>query len=183
VPSEYLGIIDTAIKIGLGALISGIATYQVTKIKSDQEKEKESKIVHREMLLKAVENIDEYFQFMSNYFAKLSGLKQSLNGADLDDDFLKKVQKFLEKDEADLVNARNCVYVAKTRLQLLSMTEALSSLTKIRALEKSLRGFYLDPNKKELPTDEFLSVWATNFIKYQDDFNSKVSTYFLTKCS
>lgn len=37
---EWLDIVDTAVKIGLGALISGIATYAVTKGNNKYDKEK-----------------------------------------------------------------------------------------------------------------------------------------------
>lgn len=42
-PTQILDIVDTAVKIGLGALISGIATYHVTKLsqKSAAQKERE----------------------------------------------------------------------------------------------------------------------------------------------
>ncbi|VAX07756.1 hypothetical protein MNBD_GAMMA26-850 [hydrothermal vent metagenome] len=38
---EVLDIIDTAVKIGLGALISGVATYHVTKLKYAKDAEKD----------------------------------------------------------------------------------------------------------------------------------------------
>lgn len=37
---EVFSIIDTAVKIGLGALISGVATYRVTKLNHDRDAEK-----------------------------------------------------------------------------------------------------------------------------------------------
>ncbi len=39
--AEVLDIIDTAVKIGLGALISGVATYYATKLKHAKDAEKD----------------------------------------------------------------------------------------------------------------------------------------------
>ena len=38
---SYLEILDTAIKIGLGALISGVTTWKVTRLQHKNEDEKE----------------------------------------------------------------------------------------------------------------------------------------------
>lgn len=58
-------LVDTALKIGLGAFISGIATYLTTKLNADKEKEKfilEHRIKTIEL---ASEKIEEYFDALS----------------------------------------------------------------------------------------------------------------------
>ncbi|MFM4902821.1 hypothetical protein [Aeromonas hydrophila] len=40
----YLEILDTTIKIGLGALISGITTWRITKLQHRNDDEKQKKL-------------------------------------------------------------------------------------------------------------------------------------------
>ena len=182
--TEWIDVVDTAVKIGLGALISGWATHRVSQLKHTKEAEKESKSVHREMVLVAVEKSDEYFQYMSEYFSRLDGLRQSLDQAGTFNQKLwKKAFDYLEVVENNLTTARNCVFVAQSRLKLLGMSEAIEALHDVRKLEQDLRSFYLNRDQKlELPTDEFLCNWASNFTENKNKFHNSVSTQFLGKC-
>ena len=53
VEKEIYSLIDTALKIGLGALISGSATYFVARHNNSQEKAKEDRTFKREILQQA----------------------------------------------------------------------------------------------------------------------------------
>ena len=134
-PTQWVDIVDTAVKIGLGAFISGFATYKVTELKNRKETEKESKAVHREMVLLAVEKTDEYFQFMAEYFARLDGVRQSFDKLDTHDEELwDEAFTFIKIVEDNLISVRNGIVVAQSRLRLLNMSEAIEALAPGRTL-------------------------------------------------
>ena len=60
-PKDTLDIIDTAVKIGLGAIISGFSTYFITS--KNQSVEKSNKLIEKrgEILEYSIENIEQYF--------------------------------------------------------------------------------------------------------------------------
>ena len=65
---EWIDIVDTALKIGLGAAISGIATYQVTKRNHSHEFEKE----YFKRRQNALESISESFELIHKFLLEVS---------------------------------------------------------------------------------------------------------------
>ena len=65
---EWIEIVDTALKIGLGAAISGIATYQVTKRNHSHEFDKE--FFKRRQ--NALEQISETFELIHKFLLEVS---------------------------------------------------------------------------------------------------------------
>jgi hypothetical protein len=68
-PTEILDIVDTAVKIGLGALISGIATYGVTKLNHDKEIVKSKLKRQRELLEEIAAQTEEFSNTVLKYWA------------------------------------------------------------------------------------------------------------------
>ena len=181
--TEWIDIVDTTIKIGLGAIITALASFSTTKFQNSKAVEKESKQIKREMLLVAVEKSDEYIQFLSEYFSRLAGLVDSLPKANSEPDFWQEAEDWVKEIEEKVLNARENVYIAQSRLQLLGFTEVTTILYSIRQLEVSIRQFY--PNIKEqkkLPTSEFLDNWTNQFSNRKNAFQQQVSNEFHTHC-
>ncbi|WP_421201141.1 hypothetical protein [Aeromonas enteropelogenes] len=59
----YLEILDTTIKIGLGALISGITTWRITKLQHRNDDEKQIKIRRFENIELVAEQV-EFFHII-----------------------------------------------------------------------------------------------------------------------
>lgn len=59
-PTSLIDVLDSAVKIGIGALISGFATYSVTKLKYRQEVRKNIDTRRHEILEKAAENLETF---------------------------------------------------------------------------------------------------------------------------
>lgn len=68
-PTEILDIVDTAVKIGLGALISGLATYGVTKLNHDKDIEKSKSKRQRELLEEIASQTEEFSNIVLKYWA------------------------------------------------------------------------------------------------------------------
>ncbi|EJA7342773.1 TPA: hypothetical protein JG809_004845 [Vibrio parahaemolyticus] len=62
-------IIDTAVKIGLGALISGVATYSVTRLNHDKDIEKAKQTRKRELLEDISSQTEEFSNSVLKYWA------------------------------------------------------------------------------------------------------------------
>jgi hypothetical protein len=68
-PKDVLDIVDTAVKIGLGALISSITTYWVTKLNLKKTADKEKAEKHRQMIEEVAENIERLFALLFSFRA------------------------------------------------------------------------------------------------------------------
>ncbi len=71
--TELLDVIDTAVKIGLGALISGVAAFSIAHVNHIKEKGREIRAKKTNMLEEISELIDAYFSAFSNSVALIDG--------------------------------------------------------------------------------------------------------------
>jgi hypothetical protein len=67
-----IDVIDTAVKIGLGALISGAAGYWIAKLNHDREIEKDRVHRRRELLESVAEQVETFTQNALHYWAVLT---------------------------------------------------------------------------------------------------------------
>ena len=67
-----IDIVDSAVKIGLGALISGFATYWLTKLNHDQTAEKERAQRKRALLEAIAEQVAKFDQFALDYWERVA---------------------------------------------------------------------------------------------------------------
>ena len=67
--TTLIDVLDTAVKIGLGALISGVSTYWLTKQKEKSLSTKEYETRHRDILEKVTENVEVVNHAYLKYWA------------------------------------------------------------------------------------------------------------------
>ncbi len=67
--TEILDIVDTAVKIGLGALISGVATYFVTSLNHRNDREKDTRVRRRQLIERVAEDIESFCNASLEYWA------------------------------------------------------------------------------------------------------------------
>ena len=79
-PTSILDILDSAVKIGLGALISGVATYSVTRLRYSQEAKQKISTRKREIIEDAAEAIEKFNEFSHEcshrIFAVVKGIEE-----------------------------------------------------------------------------------------------------------
>jgi len=63
VPTSLIDVLDSAVKIGLGALISGFATYSVTRLKYRQEVQQNIRTRRREIIEEASEHMEKFNEY------------------------------------------------------------------------------------------------------------------------
>lgn len=150
-PLEILDVIDTAVKVDLGAVISGIATYQVSHLNHRSDKKKELTKRKVEIVTFSVEKLELYFAAFSRCYARLNGILQSgTEPGELPDD---KFKRYRELD-TELVNARESRAIASSRLRLINQSEAADLIDRINIIEKKLRDQVIF--EKQLPTKQEL---------------------------
>ena len=179
--TEWIDIVDTAVKIGLGGLISGVATYYVTQLKHKNEDSTSRKQVFRELMLEAVKYADEYFDYIYGYYSVLGGFKNAANKKNLSDDDWKEIYSILEEREGNLEQIRSSIYAAHSRFQLLGLKEPPELLSTFHKGESELREV-IKKRDKVLPDEQFFTDWESKYVPIKEQFYKSTSNVFLSKC-
>jgi hypothetical protein len=170
-PVDVLTIVDSAVKIGLGALISGVATYYVTRLKDTAESTREYSRRKWELIECAVDSADTYTLALGQLFATLDGLRREYPDAKTIAET--GAQSALEKqDDAllDTVLQRNRGF---SRLKIIGETKAAESLSTFHELEDEIRLCTIFNG--ELPSSEKLEEWYQRFREIREAFLGQLS--------
>jgi hypothetical protein len=139
-PKEWIDVADTAVKIGLGALITGFFTFVGVKFSKKSEMNKFS-LEHKTKLLEELSgNIEEYFSCWDMYIGQASGI--ALNRAKIS-----KETEELSKNQKEAMSLRNKELVAAWalrekaigKLRLINATTVANELGNCKVLEKEFR--------------------------------------------
>jgi hypothetical protein len=150
---QILDIVDTVVKIGLGAIISGVATYSVTRLNHKEEKNKEIIKTKREILEQSVDNIDKYFSLYSEYISQIDGMiRDGLTPGVITDDI--RVKYYLEID-GKFTASRHDRDIAISRARMIGEQEIVSALKGISNIETRFRQYVIFD--KKIPDKETLN--------------------------
>jgi hypothetical protein len=100
-----LEILDTAVKIGLGALITGIATYVITALNHDKDLEKQSIRRRRELLEQVSSQVERFWNSYRRYYlVSLEAIHRAKGNEDvpgvLRDDYEAKKKEVMEATDS-----------------------------------------------------------------------------------
>lgn len=137
---EWVNVADTAVKIGLGGIISGIFTYLGLKY---SHKSQQSKYLfeHKIKLVEQITaDIDEYFTALSSYVGQISGIAKTRNIQSFE-------EKPLEQSQWDAIRKYDSLLVlsvpkrtyAVAKLRLLKANNVVQKLQQCFELESELR--------------------------------------------
>lgn len=134
--ATWLSIVDTAVKIGLGAAISGIATYSITRYK--QKSDKELKQVQRKIdsLDIIAEQTEEFSHVCLNYWARILDWSRKKEKSKPISDSLEKELKAVR---TELFNSYKTLASAESKLLLMGENKAAELL---RFYGEQLTRFY-----------------------------------------
>jgi len=172
---EIIDVIDTAVKIGLGALITGIATYLISKLNSRKDKEKfilEHKIKTIEI---ASDKLETYFNAISSLYSTIGGKIRGQNIEniyELDDSEQKKI---LDKDK-ELQSAWFDRNYAISRFHLLKAKEVVKAIEEIQKFETELRNIFI-LNSEMISSNE-LQNKSKEYTHLKTVYYEKASTYY-----
>lgn len=133
---EVIEVIDTAVKVGLGALISGLTTYAVSARNHKSENSKEAAKKRVEILTFSLEKLDNYFACFNDCISALSGQHlQGVNPGPISSEF----KEYYKKRDENLTLSRADRAIAASRLHLLGLKEANKIIIELMAIERDLR--------------------------------------------
>ncbi len=163
---EVLDIVDTAVKVGLGAIISGGATYYVTRLKQSAETTRDYRQHKWQILEGALDDATGYMLELGTLFATLDGLRRD-NPEALRIDATRESAFLEERGEAlqDAVLKRNR---AVSRLKLVGEAKAADNLAVLSDLEDRIRAMVI--LKGCLPQTAELNSWFHQITKAKDAF-------------
>ncbi|MFA5539609.1 MAG: hypothetical protein WDA23_10435 [Gemmobacter sp.] len=174
---EIIDVIDTAVKIGLGASITGLATYLISKLNNKKDKEKfilEHKIKTIEV---ASDKLETYFNSISSLYSSIGGKirgKSISNIYELSDSDKKII---LDRDK-ELQSAWFDRNYAVSRFHLLKAKEVIKAIEEIEKFETDLRNIFI-LNSQIISTDE-LKKKSQEYNNLKKIFYEKASAYYST---
>ncbi|MDF4946875.1 hypothetical protein P3568_23710, partial [Vibrio parahaemolyticus] len=134
----YLEILDTTVKIGLGALISGVTTWKITQLQHRNDDEKQRRTRKMESLESVAEQVEVFSHDAMVYWARIVDFTRRKNsGSKLGDEFLKE----LSEARASLYRSYKNLNSAESKLLLLGLSESQRSL---RAFGEAVSSFYAE---------------------------------------
>lgn len=134
--AEYIDVIDTAVKIGLGALISGVTTYIITNRNYQHEHNKNRLKRKSDLLIVCAEHLDSYFHAQQDFLSVVDGL---LRNGDKPGPLSTANYNYLFEVDEKSIAARVDEHKARSRLKLIGANYAVEQLEKIANLEMDYR--------------------------------------------
>ena len=150
----YLEVIDTAVKVGLGALISGISTYWMAKSKNSDDLKRERLLRHHNLLEKSAEQIENFSHVSMRYWALIV---EWVRNREQKLELAPHRSEELTKTKVELFDAFSDLTSAESKLLLLGHVEAQKLLRNYGELAKRMRRHAYDGNKSltEAQMDEY----------------------------
>ena len=172
-PNSVLDIVDTAIKIGLGALITSAGSYLLSKQTHDREAKKERINKEREILEKVAEEFETFSYAVFSYWALHSEWNnRKVAGKPLPEER----QKLFDEARRDyFVKAQNLTN-AEAKLLLLGQIEAQAKLREFADLLIEYRKHVFE-RLTHYEQDE-LKEWRRKILEARKNFFDSLSSAF-----
>jgi len=173
VTTSVIEVMDTAVKIGLGGVITLLGTYAVTKLNHNHEHSKEIKKRHYDTLESVGGNIEEVTHISLRYWALIiEWVRNHHQGMELTD----KRQAELDKTKIDLFDQFKSLTVAESKLLLLGLKEPSALLRDYGEFLVEMRRSYYDGNSSL--TEENMNCVRNELLKKRQLlFNSLSNAY------
>lgn len=172
-PATWLDIVDTAVKIGLGAAISGIATFTVTKYKFQSDKLFASAQRKREALDQIAEHTEEFSHICLNYWARiLDWTRKKKAGKSINE----TLEAELKRVRGELFSTYKLLAIAESKLLLLGEKEAQILLRQYgEELTKFYGTVYIGDHGVSI---EDIELWRKNILEKRElVFNELAKLY------
>lgn len=170
-------VLDTAIKIGFGALITGIASHYLAKNSHERELSKLALTRRLDSLEQVTEKAEAHFSAWRRYSSSLGGIYSGRNppSPNFSDTQWKRIR---ERDRAFL-DSRDGMSLAVARLRLLGLTDAADLVNSYNKAVGEFRDRMI--LQKETPThDEFIAARKAAGKKIKE-FYAAISAAYLAK--
>jgi len=176
-PTEWIDVADTAVKIGLGALITGFFTYLGIKLTKNSEKQK-FLLEHKVKMLEQIsEDIESYFRALDSYTAKVAGITKhkQVKGEERDPFTVEQIKSIKERD-LTLSESWAAKKSAISKMRLVGANEAVESLVKFSSYEKDLRDKIVF--EKKVPLYEEVELTRTNITDQKKILHGELADFY-----
>jgi len=171
---EWIDVADTAVKIGLGGLITGVFAFIGLRFTHKSDKEKHL-FEHTTKVLEQInEDIGEYFDAWNAYISKIAGITKVLASNEKDISELQK--KAIQERNDLLVNTWKKKDSAKSKSYLIKATKVADAINDCNGLEKEIRDRIVF--QKEIPTYEEIVEHRKKIKKQQKEVYIQLSDYY-----
>ena len=171
---DWLEIIDTSVKIGLGGVITLAGTFIISKMNHKHEINKDKSRRYYDALESVSQQIEEMTHVSLRYWALV--IEWVRNNEQKKVGFTEKRQEELNKTKADLFDQFKNLTIAESKLILLGLTHSSLLLRDYGDYLKEMRRSYYD-GKHGLKEKEMDDVRKTLLIKREALFISLSSDY------
>ena len=179
--TEIIDVIDTAVKIGLGALISGIVTYTVTKTSHSNEKKRELLKRRLDIIETSISQADLYFNSFRILWSAIDGVitqhpKKTKLDLKIEDEL--ESYKFIRKTDREHIKTRSNERSTEAKLRLIGLDKAADLLFSITPIENELRQLVMFD--EILPSKELLDSWDKTLTDIIKQVHSEMAKAFVS---
>jgi hypothetical protein len=175
-PITWIEVADTAVKIGLGATITGLSAYVLAGRNHSHTLARDLTSRRVSILEEACADVEEYFSYCTHLY-NVIGTYTMRNHVELreqtNDEKLLVVE--LHKDFQNALNARNKV---RAKLALLGATDALENLMRFNQVLGRYRKVV--GHDAKIPTAQQHSEFTAEFQKYKNAFYAAAAEFLRT---
>lgn len=168
-------VLDTAIKIGLGATLTGLASYFIARHNHDRDLKKMAFARRLETLEQVAEKAELHFSAWRRYCASLGGIYSGRNPPD--PDFSESQWQKIRSRDKDFLESREGIGLAVARLRLLGLTNAADLVNEYNKVVGDLR----DPMilHRKTPSHEIFKESRTASTGKIREFYAEISKAYL----
>ena len=171
-----IDVLDTAVKIGLGALISGVSTFWITKQKERADSAKEYEGRHRTILEQVAEETEQVNHIYLKYWALVvEWFRYKKQGSPWPD----SRKEELERTKSELFHAFKSMTSAEAKLLLVNEKEASEALRKYGEAVVAFRRSYYMGN--ETMSEEQMASDKAAIKDLREEFFGIISDSYQTK--
>jgi len=170
VPTTWIEIADTAIKIGLGAALSGISAFLINRQSHNKDIEKENHSRNKETLESLTLNIEELTHALLKYWSYiLDWAKNNEKGVEVSKEKTELITEFRREVFNLFKGLTNC----EGRLLLIGCVEQQKKLREYGTLISEFYR-YASRNNEEIKISE-LEAWRTKILEAREQLYSSLN--------
>jgi hypothetical protein len=172
-----LTIIDTAVKVGLGALIAGIVAYLISRENRTHDVDKAKWEARKSILLETIQASQEYFSKSSRFFACIDGVSKSIEekGRQKNDEDLQYINQACVQFSED---QHSIEFIFGLLLALnAGKSESSDFLWEHQNVIKKLRSYIgADKNEPNIPNQDMIESYRNKLSKLRTNYYVSLNT-------
>ena len=173
---EWIDIADTAIKIGLGSIITGFFTYIGMRLSHTNNQNKFMLEHKTKVLEKIADDVDFYFSCWNGVISRIAGTTRNMNHDDENIELTSSQYESIKGKDRRLVESWAQRQSSISRLRLLKAESASKKLTNAFKLEAELReSMFFD--RKYLNYNE-ISEYREDVKNIQKEFQIELANFY-----